>query len=106
MNIGAIIQGYREKKNLSRQELALKVRVGTKTIEKYESGEKVPDTQTALKLSTALDFPASEILGQEYKNKYPQLDQELQQMIGLLGPERAKELLRLAPELQDKDESN
>ena len=104
MNIGAIIQGYREKKNLSRQELALKVRVGTKTIEKYESGEKIPDTQTALKLSTALDFPASEILGREYKNKYPQLDQELLHMIEVLGPERAKELLRQSPDLQEKKE--
>ncbi|GIN42071.1 MULTISPECIES: helix-turn-helix domain-containing protein [Heyndrickxia] len=50
---------YREQKNLSQEELALKARLGAKIIEKYENGEQIPTTQTILKLSTVLDVPAS-----------------------------------------------
>ena len=60
--IGKNIKCCRERAKMSQQELALKIRVGTKTIEMYESGEKVPDTQTVLKISTVLDVPASELL--------------------------------------------
>jgi transcriptional regulator with XRE-family HTH domain len=42
---------------MSQEELAFKARLGRQTIEKYESGEKVPDNQTILKLSTVLDVP-------------------------------------------------
>lgn len=45
-NIAKNIRQYREEHNLTQQELALKLRIGTKKIEKYESGESVPDTQT------------------------------------------------------------
>jgi transcriptional regulator with XRE-family HTH domain len=60
--IGQTIKTAREILNMSQQELALKVRVGTQTIEKYESGESKPSNQTILKLSTVLDIPASELL--------------------------------------------
>lgn len=50
---------YREQKNLTQEELAVKARLGSKIIEKYESGEQIPNTQTILKLSTVLDVPAS-----------------------------------------------
>lgn len=62
--IGQNIKLFRERKNLSQQELAEKIRVGTQTVEKYESGEKKPDTQTILKISTVLDVPVSEFLKQ------------------------------------------
>lgn len=60
--IGQTIKNAREIRNMSQQELAQKVRVGTQTIAKYESGEQIPSTQTILKLSTVLDIPASELL--------------------------------------------
>jgi len=50
--------------HMSQEELAQKVRVGIHTIEKYESGEQIPSTQTLLKLSTVLDLPATELLEQ------------------------------------------
>jgi transcriptional regulator with XRE-family HTH domain len=62
--IGQTIKIAREMLNMSQEELAQKVRVGTQTIEKYESGEQIPSTQTLLKLSTVLDLPASELLEQ------------------------------------------
>jgi transcriptional regulator with XRE-family HTH domain len=61
-SIGQTIRTCREMLNMTQEELAQKVRVGTHTIEKYESGEQIPSSQTILKLSTVLDIPASELL--------------------------------------------
>ena len=61
-NVGVNIRNCREIKNLTIEELALKIRVGTKTLESYENNDKTPNLQTILKISTALDVPASELL--------------------------------------------
>ncbi len=66
--LGQKIKDAREMRKMSQQELAQKVRVGTHTIEKYESGEQIPSTQTLLKLSTVLDIPASELLQNSHTN--------------------------------------
>ena len=68
--VGRTIKNYREHLKMTKEELAQKIRVGTHTIEKYESGEQIPSTQTLLKLSTVLDIPASELL-------LDQLDQQI-----------------------------
>ncbi|MFC4323446.1 helix-turn-helix domain-containing protein [Litchfieldia salsa] len=61
-NFGEKVKSLRELKQMNQQELAIKVRVGPGTIEKYEAGLKVPDIQMILKLSTVLDVPATELL--------------------------------------------
>jgi len=58
---------YREQRNLSQEELALRARLGTAVIEKYESGEQIPNTETVFKLSTILDVPASSLSGENQK---------------------------------------
>jgi transcriptional regulator with XRE-family HTH domain len=63
--IGQNIKNCRMRKGMSQEELALKSRVGTHTIERYESGEQTPNLQTILKISTVLDVPASELMGQQ-----------------------------------------
>lgn len=60
-SIGQTIKEARELQKMSREELAQKLRVGTQTIEKYETGEQIPSSQTILKLSTVLDIPAAEL---------------------------------------------
>jgi transcriptional regulator with XRE-family HTH domain len=60
-SIGRTIKNYREHVRMTQEELAQKIRVGTQTIEKYESGEQIPSNQTLMKLSTVLDIPASEL---------------------------------------------
>ncbi|WP_042353857.1 helix-turn-helix domain-containing protein [Bacillus rubiinfantis] len=60
--IGQTIKTAREMQNITQEELAKKLRVGVHTIEKYESGEQVPSSQTILKLSTVLDIAATELL--------------------------------------------
>jgi transcriptional regulator with XRE-family HTH domain len=64
MVVGENIKICRERRNMSQEELALKIRVGTQTIDNYESGKLQPNTQTLLKISTVLDVPASELLGE------------------------------------------
>jgi transcriptional regulator with XRE-family HTH domain len=100
--IGQNIKKYREQRKMSQQELALKVRVGTATIQKYESGEQIPDTQTILKLSTALDVPASELMEQEVSNSSG-LDPEIEYLIKEIGIKRAKLILRKAKEFSEED---
>ncbi|RAK18691.1 helix-turn-helix protein [Anoxybacillus vitaminiphilus] len=100
--IGQNIKKYREQRKMSQQELALKVRVGTATIQKYESGEQIPDTQTILKLSTALDVPASELMEQEVSNSSG-IDPEIEYLIKEIGVKRAKLILRKAKEFSEED---
>lgn len=64
-SIGQTIRANRELHHMTQEELAQKVRIGVNTIEKYETGEQIPSTQTLLKLSTVLDIPASELLEQQ-----------------------------------------
>ncbi|MED4204691.1 helix-turn-helix transcriptional regulator [Neobacillus mesonae] len=68
--IGQTIKTAREMRKMTQEELAQKVRVGTQTIENYESGEQIPSTQTILKLSTVLDIAASDLLD-KLKNNEP-----------------------------------
>ncbi|RSD27556.1 XRE family transcriptional regulator [Mesobacillus subterraneus] len=74
--IGHNIKMCRERVGMSQEELALKIRVGTQTIRRYESGEQTPKLQTILKISTALDVPASELMGQIYYAAPPELEQK------------------------------
>ncbi len=64
-SIGDNIKALREERGLTLEELATRTRVGKDTIEKYETGEKVPTTQTIMKLSTVLDVPASVLLNEK-----------------------------------------
>lgn len=61
-SFGENIKACREQRHMSRQELAKKLRVGTKRIEEYESGKQIPSNETLLRLSTILDIPASELI--------------------------------------------
>jgi transcriptional regulator with XRE-family HTH domain len=94
--IGKNIQAAREMRNMSKQELARKARIGVQTIEKYETGEKTPEVQTILKISTVLDIPASELLEKACSPDTFVIDSELEQLIREIGPEMAKHILRNA----------
>ena len=103
-HFGENLKRVREERKLSQQELALRARLGTKTIEKYESDLQIPDTQTILKLSTVLDIPASELMEREVKDHPPAgIDAEMEQLIKELGPKRTKLILRKAKEFSEED---
>ncbi len=88
---------------MTQQQLALKVRVGTGTIAKYENGDQIPDTQTVLKISTALDIPASELLEQELQTSQAGIDYEIEQLVREIGIKKAKLILRKAKEFSEED---
>ena len=60
--VGINIRNIRESKGMTLEQLALKVRCGTKTMENYENGTAIPNSDTILKISTALDVPATAFL--------------------------------------------
>ena len=62
MNIADKIRKHRLEANMTIQELAVKVRIGAGLMQKIEENRYQPDVQTLLKISTALDIPASEFL--------------------------------------------
>ncbi|MFE4525781.1 helix-turn-helix domain-containing protein [Cytobacillus firmus] len=102
-NIGHNIKACRERAKMTQQQLALKVRVGTGTIAKYENGDQIPDTQTVLKISTALDIPASELLEQELQKGQSGIDYEIEQLVREIGTKKAKLILRKAKEFSEED---
>lgn len=67
-SIGDNIRLYRERNNMSLEDLALKIRVGTSRVENYETGKQIPTKETLLKISTVLDIPASELI--DFKTQY------------------------------------
>ncbi len=87
---------------MSQQDLALKVRVGLSTIQKYERGEQLPDTQILLRISTVLDIPASELMNTDEKQHAVSIDEELHVLITEMGVEKAKVVLRKVKELNDE----
>jgi transcriptional regulator with XRE-family HTH domain len=101
--IGENIRFCRERRNMTQEELARKIRVGTQTIEKYESNVQPPDIQTILKISTVLDIPASELLEQEDQTNPSGVDYEIEQLIKEIGTKKAKLILRKAKEFSEED---
>ena len=97
--IGLAIKQNRERLNLTQQELAVKLRIGTSTIEKYENGCQQPDTQTILKISTILDVPASERLEHGFTACQTGLDPELEQLLLETGIHDAKMILKNAKKM-------
>lgn len=61
-SLGENIKLYRERNNMSQEDLAIKIRVGPAKVENYESGKQIPTQETLLKISTVLDIPATELI--------------------------------------------
>lgn len=100
--IGQNIKMYRELKKMTQTELALKARLGVSTITKFENGEKNPDRQTLLKISTVLDVPITELTGvQEEGIVHAEMDEELIELIHEIGIEKAKFILRKMKDLNE-----
>ncbi|WP_371933322.1 helix-turn-helix domain-containing protein [Halobacillus litoralis] len=96
MSTGNNIRKYRELKNFSKEDLAMKARIGVHTLESYETDERIPELDTILKISTVLDIPASELLENHEENS-SEMDEELQNLIQEIGVKRSKLLLKKSP---------
>jgi transcriptional regulator with XRE-family HTH domain len=56
------LKQLREERKISLETLSLKTRIGVGKLEAYETGREIPSVQTILKLSNALEVPASNLL--------------------------------------------
>jgi transcriptional regulator with XRE-family HTH domain len=101
-HIGQNIKMYRELKKMTQTELALKARLGISTITKFEAGEKTPDRQTLLKISTVLDVPITELTGvQDEGIVHTEIDDELMRLIEEVGVEKTKFMLKKIKDLSE-----
>ncbi|MBH0231061.1 helix-turn-helix transcriptional regulator [Halobacillus yeomjeoni] len=101
MTIGDNIRKNRENKNFTKEELALKARLGVQTLESYENNERSPELDTILKISTVLDIPASELM--EFQEDDTTIDDELKNLIEEIGVKSSKLILKKARDFSEKD---
>ncbi|MGP4076616.1 helix-turn-helix domain-containing protein [Halobacillus sp. K22] len=101
MSIGGNIRKHRELKKVTKDELAMKARMGVHTLESYENNERVPELDTILKISTVLDIPASELMETEVEDTL--MDDELQNLIKEIGVKRTKLILKKARDFSEQD---
>lgn len=102
MSVGNNIRKYREMKKFSKEELALKARMGVHTLESYESNERTPELDTVLKISTVLDIPASELMEFHDEDESP-FDEELTQLVQDIGVKSSKLILKKARDFSEQD---
>ncbi|WP_455662954.1 helix-turn-helix domain-containing protein [Pradoshia sp.] len=103
MSIGENIRTHRLEKGYSQAELAMRVRIGTQKLEKFETNELIPSLQVILNLSSALDCPASELIEHVQPAGPCHIDGELQSLIQDVGQKRAKLILRKTKDIEEKD---
>jgi len=63
MQFADILKSLREEREISREELAQAIDVSYWTIAKYESGARMPDIPTLIKLSNALNVTVDYLIG-------------------------------------------
>ena len=103
MSIGENIRTHRLEKGLSQAELAMRARIGTHKLEKFETNELIPSLQVILNLSSALDCPASELIEHVKLTGPCHMDDELQSLIQEIGQKRAKFILRNTKNIEETD---
>ncbi|MFG6148183.1 helix-turn-helix domain-containing protein [Halobacillus sp. B23F22_1] len=100
MPAGENIQKYRNLKEMTKEELAMRARIGLHTLEVYESNKRSPELDTLLKISTVLDVPASELMENEEEHR---IDEELHRLIQQVGIKRSKLLLKKAQDFSEDE---
>jgi transcriptional regulator with XRE-family HTH domain len=64
MGISQILKKKRKAANISQIELAYKIGISEKTVRRWESGERSPNTDDLQKLATVLDTSAAYLIGE------------------------------------------
>ena len=57
------IRKYRKEKNMSQEELAVRLHVVRQTVSKWENGLSVPDADILMQMAELLEVPVSKLLG-------------------------------------------
>lgn len=66
--IGEQIKAARKAKDVSQEELAVRLGVVRQTVSKWENGMSVPDADVLIKIAELLDVPVSQLLGIEQES--------------------------------------
>lgn len=61
MKLGSLIKSNRLANGITQQKLAEKLNVDIRTIQKWESGERIPDAKNILKLIETLELNNKEV---------------------------------------------
>lgn len=68
IKMGKLIAKQRKKKNLTQEDLALRLRVNSKSISRWENGNQAPDVSILQPLAKELDITVDELLNGEKSN--------------------------------------
>lgn len=71
MTFGDRLKKIRQEKNISREELAKKLKISYSAISKYETNTRFPDQQTLLKISKILGTTTDYLLGRINDDNVP-----------------------------------
>ena len=80
------VKKFRKSKNLSQEELALKLCVVRQTVSKWEKGLSVPDVEILLKLAEVLDVSVNHLLGDGYTARKVDVQMKYDVIIVGAGP--------------------
>lgn len=88
------IKKYRKEKNLSQEEMAVRLHVVRQTISKWETGKSVPDAEVLIHMAELLEVPVSKLLGVEDEHdNIEDLTEELSRLNEELARRNQKEAL-------------
>lgn len=118
LKIGENIKFLRERENWYQRELADRLNISRSTLAKYETGERVPDLHTLIKMADIFDISLDNLVGRPYQmenilrevqklyQSEEEVDQEMMEMIAWI--QRNRKLKDVLKELSRKprDEQN
>ena len=88
------IKKYRKEKNLSQEEMAVRLHVVRQTISKWENGKSVPDAEVLIHMADLLEVPVSKLLGiEDGHENVEDLTEELSRLNEELARRNQKEAL-------------
>lgn len=88
------IKKYRKEKNLSQEEMAVRLHVVRQTISKWENGKSVPDAEVLIHMADLLEVPVSKLLGiEDEHDNVEDLTEELSRLNEELARRNQKEAL-------------
>lgn len=95
MNIGTKLKQYRERENLSQDELALKIFVSRQTISNWETNKSCPDIKSLMMLGNIFHISLDDFIKEDIPEMRSRIDQGKVKTFNVMGCVFAAELLTL-----------
>ena len=95
MNIGIRIKKYREKQNISQEELALKIFVSRQTISNWENNKSYPDINSLIMLSEIFNVSLDDFIKNDIEEMRKIVDKDVIKKFNLVSWAFSLELISL-----------